>query len=105
MNEGDFRVPPSPRTVADLVDAGGMTFARERWGWLDVSTLSSLAVEGRRAAGRARMVGDLHALQTTGHVFLNPAWDGAEVHSPYLPTPLAAAALGLSPRTVTMGTA
>lgn len=101
MNVADLHVDPDPRAVADLIDSGGMVFARERWGWLDQTTLSRMARAGRQATGRKIPTGNLH--DSEGHIYLNKAWDG--LMADRLGVPAAAEALGLSAATITRGNA
>lgn len=98
MTEAELRIPPSPRAVVDLIDSAGHHAVRERWGSFGSGTLSRLAAEGRRLAQKPAPAGRLHGRCQAISNLLSHAWDGTEHRSCSLPTHLAAAALGLSPR-------
>ncbi|KQX40377.1 hypothetical protein ASD04_07035 [Devosia sp. Root436] len=46
------RRQPCAITVAQVIDEYGYEAAQERWGWLTVRTLSSLAHQGRKQLER-----------------------------------------------------
>lgn len=50
--ETAVRRRPSAITVAQVIDDYGYEAAQERWGWLTIRTLSSLARQGRKQMER-----------------------------------------------------